>query len=103
MKILIAAAVTVIVVTATGVIVHPDPILFAADHPFEFYICDGSNDNLILFHGKINNPGIPEGSVAVYNESNNPVWDRKGNAYSNNVISIFIVYSVITLVLCSVL
>jgi serpin B len=76
---LVAAAVTVIGAVATSVISPPPvPVLFRADHAFQMYIIDGTHDNTVLFMGQINDPGIPEGSEAPYDENtpgnNNDIW-----------------------------
>eukprot|EP00977_Amphora_coffeiformis_P005692 scaffold1204_cov179-Amphora_coffeaeformis.AAC.1 len=47
---------------------EPDPILFQADHPFQFFICDGNTD-VCLFEGIVGAPPIPPGNVA-------PLQDR---------------------------
>merc|ERR1711935_518955 len=41
-----------------------DPILFQADRPFQFFLYDDL-ERLILFEGRVGNPGIPEGSMAT--------------------------------------
>ncbi len=70
---LVAAAVTAI---GVGNSITPNPILFKADHPFQMFIIDGNHDNVVLFMGQINNPGIPEGSdTPSYNEPTDSVWN----------------------------
>jgi serpin B len=39
----------------------PDPVLFLADHPFQFFIYD-SKEEVMLFEGRVGNPGIPQGA-----------------------------------------
>ena len=43
---------------------EPDPVLFQADHPFQFFICD-SNTDVCLFEGRVGAPTIPSGSQAL--------------------------------------
>eukprot|EP01083_Nonionella_stella_P005890 17003_1 len=72
---LVAAAVTAIGMVGTSVQMHPDPILFKADHPFQMFIIDGEHDNTILFMGQVNNPGMIEGrETPTYDESGSDVW-----------------------------
>jgi serpin B len=40
-----------------------NPILFMADHPFQFFICD-SDEDLCFFEGRVGAPSIPPGSLA---------------------------------------
>jgi len=52
-----AAAVTALVMEVTSVPVSPPPapILFMADHPFQFFIYDETED-LVLFEGRVGAP-----------------------------------------------
>mmetsp|Transcript_116770 Transcript_116770/g.183622 ORF Transcript_116770/g.183622 Transcript_116770/m.183622 type:complete len:475 (-) Transcript_116770:104-1528(-) len=57
-----AAAVTALQMKITSVPTQePDPILFMADHPFQFWIYDSSED-VVLFEGRVGDPGIVDGS-----------------------------------------
>jgi len=59
-----AAAVTALLMRATSVGPKPkNPLLMVLDHPFQFWIYDGSED-VVLFEGHVGAPGIPTGSVA---------------------------------------
>jgi serpin B len=57
-----AAAVTMIVSRTSGFITTERPVEFLADHPFQFFIYD-RNEELMIFEGRVGNPGIPEGST----------------------------------------
>jgi len=57
---LVAAAVTAIGISKLSL--PPVPVLFKADHPFQMFIIDEQHEDIILFSGKIDKPGIPEGS-----------------------------------------
>lgn len=61
-----AAAVTAIQMEVTSARVDPppDPRLFLADHPFQFWIYDATED-LVLFEGRVGNPGLVVGSAAA--------------------------------------
>mmetsp|Transcript_49812 Transcript_49812/g.44634 ORF Transcript_49812/g.44634 Transcript_49812/m.44634 type:complete len:106 (-) Transcript_49812:63-380(-) len=59
---LVAAAVTLIGFTTDSIPMYPEPILFKADHPFQMFIIDEQHQDIILFSGTIDKPGIPEGS-----------------------------------------
>ena len=65
-----AAAVTVIVLVPSSASVGPEEppevVLFLADHPFQFFIIYETNndEDLVLFEGRVGDPGIPEGSSA---------------------------------------
>mmetsp|Transcript_15707 Transcript_15707/g.24042 ORF Transcript_15707/g.24042 Transcript_15707/m.24042 type:complete len:535 (+) Transcript_15707:61-1665(+) len=53
------------------------PVLFKADHPFQMYIMDGSQQqqHTILCMGHIIKPGIPDSDAAVvYDESVDDIW-----------------------------
>lgn len=60
-----AAAVTAIMMKATSVMLEkpPNPILFRADHPFQFWIYD-SQEDVVLFEGRVGDPGIEEGATS---------------------------------------
>lgn len=59
-----AAAVTAIVMKVTSAIEKPpDPILYRADHPFQFWIYD-SQEDVVLFEGRVGDPGIVEGTTS---------------------------------------
>ena len=55
-----AAAVTTLIMTTSAPPTDP-PILFMADHPFQFFIYD-SNEDLVIFEGRVGAPAIPEES-----------------------------------------
>lgn len=38
------------------------PVLFLADHPFQFFIYD-ENEQVVIFEGRVGNPGIVEGAA----------------------------------------
>lgn len=60
-----AAAVTAMGFALLSAPIHStDPILFQADRPFQFFLYD-EVEELILFEGRVGNPGIAEGSVAA--------------------------------------
>lgn len=56
-----AAAVSLL----TGVTSLPtgDPVLFMADHPFQFFIYD-ETEKVFLFEGRVGSPGVVEGAAA---------------------------------------
>mmetsp|Transcript_88352 Transcript_88352/g.248888 ORF Transcript_88352/g.248888 Transcript_88352/m.248888 type:complete len:451 (+) Transcript_88352:112-1464(+) len=59
-----AAAVTAIDVQVTSVGRPPEaPVLFQADHAFQFWIYDQQED-LVLFEGRVGSPGVIDGSIA---------------------------------------
>eukprot|EP01084_Bolivina_argentea_P262991 444973_1 len=71
---LVAAAVTGLVAATRQR--RPQSLLFKADHPFQMFIIDGAHDNVVLFMGQINNPGIPQGNdVPNYDESIDSIWN----------------------------
>jgi hypothetical protein len=51
-----------IVSRTSGFITTERPVEFLADHPFQFFIYD-RNEELMIFEGRVGNPGIPEGSA----------------------------------------
>jgi hypothetical protein len=56
----VAAAVTASMITTAAPLT--DSILFQADHPFQFFVCD-SDEDLCFFEGRVGAPGIPPGSL----------------------------------------
>jgi len=79
-----AAAVTAIGVTESA----PPPELayvVMCDHPFQFFIYDGTH-NVVLFEGRVGNPGIPEGSTATLTmlHSNDTFWST--NFYADTIV-----------------
>ncbi len=73
---LVAAAVTAVIMTKSAIVAtEAAPVLFKADHSFQMFIVDGQHENVVLFQGLINNPGIPQGSEEpTYNESSDAMW-----------------------------
>lgn len=60
-----AAAVTAIGVTeSAGIIDENIPTLVLADTPFQFFIYD-ANEELMIFEGRVGDPGIPEGAPSA--------------------------------------
>ena len=74
-----AAAVTAIMmVESSGEINPAEPVLMILDHPFQFFIYDKSED-LVLFEGRVGNPGIPEGFEAFLEatHSDSDYWESQ--------------------------
>jgi serine protease inhibitor len=54
-----AAAVTAVTVVGSAPYEEPEPMLFLADHPFQFFIYD-TKEELVIFEGQVGNPGISD-------------------------------------------
>jgi serpin B len=80
-----AAAVTLIAV-GLGSAGPLDAELFLADHPFQFYIYDEDED-VVLFEGRVRDPGIPDGSTAPLTQSHNANNFWQDNFYVQQVRS----------------
>jgi len=79
-----AAAVTAIGVTESAPPPEPAYVVMC-DHPFQFFIYDGTH-NVVLFEGRVGNPGIPEGSTATLTmlHSNDTFWST--NFYAATIV-----------------
>jgi len=81
-----AAAVTAIVMEPTS-IGNPDalplPVLFKADHPFQFFLRDRV-DGTVLFAGHVREPVPPAGSATPAMQASESIWEEK---FGTSVIS----------------
>jgi len=75
-----AAAATLVVVGKTGTSQLVEPVVFMANHPFQFLIYDEQED-IVLFEGLVVEPGIPEGSNAPLKalHSDQSFWEGRFN------------------------
>ena len=76
-----AAAVTLIAVSESAQIYTDEPVLMMADHPFQFFIVDHSEE-LVIFEGRLGAPEIPEGTVSTLLESKHSdgaFWSKNFN------------------------
>eukprot|EP00927_Polykrikos_kofoidii_P025371 TRINITY_DN22806_c0_g1_i1.p1 TRINITY_DN22806_c0_g1~~TRINITY_DN22806_c0_g1_i1.p1 ORF type:complete len:494 (-),score=65.32 TRINITY_DN22806_c0_g1_i1:256-1527(-) len=72
-----AAAVTAIVMEVTSVgDQDPTPVLFKADHPFQFFLRDQA-DGTVLFAGRVGEPVPPAGSATPAMQASESIWEEK--------------------------
>ena len=67
-------------------------VLFLADHPFQFFIYDSMED-LVIFEGRVGNPGIPDGSTAELQSSHADVFTFWNNFHVYPITPEFILDS----------
>ena len=92
-----AAASTAVSVSVTSLAMG-QPELMLLDHPFQFFIYD-NNTQVILFEGRVENPGIPAGSpdpVLKAKHSDDDFWTSNFNVAEPSQADLFVIVDAIT-------